>query len=443
MVSILISTMADVRPFAGLRYDPDVVGSLSDVLCPPYDIIPETLQRELHRRNPYNAVRLERGMGLEGDNGGSNIYTRAAEAFASWQWEGVLAKERVPSLYLHCHRFSDGRGRTLERWGIGARVRLEELDRGIVLPHEETRSADKADRLALMEASRANFSPVMVLYRQGPEQRIAAAIQEVAQRPPAFDGAYERDQHLTLWVADTPDLVEAVREELRDAPLFIADGHHRYETALTYRNRLRDQARSWSGEEACNYVMMTLIDFADPGLLVQPYHRMVGGLAPATLAALRSRLLEVFRATPFPEPPASPEALESAVARHSETTPVLGLLGPGGEAPLMLSLPAEEGRGGAGSADEALRRFEGWVLHQEVLNRVLGSEADRHISYTHAPREAWERVSTGEQQMAFFLRPMPMELFETLVSAGVRLPPKSTYFYPKIPTGLVFHPLEE
>ena len=382
-------------------------------------------------------------MALEGDNGGPSIYTRAAEAFASWQWEGVLAKEPGPSLYLHRHRFSDGGGRTLERWGIGARVRLEELDRGIVLPHEETRSADKADRLALMEASRANFSPVMALYRQGPERRIAAAIQNVAKQPPVFDGAYERDQHLTLWVVDSPDLIEAVREELRNAPLFIADGHHRYETALTYRNRLRDQAGSWSGEEDCNYVMMSLIDFADPGLLVLPYHRTVGGLAPSTLAALRSRLLEVFRAVPFPEPPASPEALESAVARHSETTPVLGLLEPGGEAPLMLSLQAEEGRGEADSADEALRRFEGWVLHQEVLNRVLGSEAERHIEYTHDPREAWEQVSHGERQMAFFLRPMPMDLFETLVSAGVRLPPKSTYFYPKIPTGLVFHLLEE
>ena len=442
-MSILISTVADVRPFAGLRYDPDFVGSLSDVLCPPFDVIPETLQRELHRRNPYNAVRLERGMLLEGGKSASNIYTRAAEAFASWQREGVLARERAPSLYLHRHRFSNGRGRTLERWGIGARVRLEELDRGIVLPHEETRSADKADRLALMEASRANFSPVMVLYRQGPERRIAAAIQSVAGRPPVFDGAYEHDQHLTLWVADTPDLIEAVRDELRDTPLFIADGHHRYETALKYRDQLRDRAGSWSGEKAYNYVMMTLIDFADPGLLVQPYHRMVGGLAPSALAALRSRLLEVFRATPFPEPPTSPETLESAVARHSESTPVLGLLKSGGEAPLMLSLPTEEGRGEAGSADEAMRRFEGHVLHQEVLNRVLGSEAERHIEYTHAPREAWERVSTGEQQMAFFLRPMPMDLFETLVSAGVRLPPKSTYFYPKIPTGLVFHSLEE
>ena len=442
-MSILISTVADVRPFAGLRYAPDVVGSLSDVLCPPYDIIPAALQRELHSRSPYNAVRLERGMALEGDSSGSSIYTRAAEAFASWQWEGVLAKEPGASLYLHCHRFSDGGGRTLERWGIGARVRLEELDRGIVLPHEETRSADKADRLALMEASRANFSPVMVLYRQGPERGIAAAIQDVAKRPPVFGGAYERDQHLTLWVADSPDLVETVREELRDAPLFIADGHHRYETALTYRNRLRDQAGSWSGEESCNYVMMSLIDFADPGLMVLPYHRTVGGLALSTLAALRSRLLEVFRAVPFHEPPAGPEALESAVARHSETTPVLGLLGPGGEAPLMLSLPTEEGRGEADSADEALRRFEGQVLHQEVLNRVLGSEAERHIEYTHDPHEAWEQVSRGERQMAFFLRPMPMDLFETLVWAGVRLPPKSTYFYPKIPTGLVFHLLEE
>ena len=429
--------MVDVRPFQGLRYDPKVAGSLSDVLCPPYDVIPAPLQQELHRRSPYNAVRLELGMALEGDDGDSNPYTRAAEAFASWRWEGVLVRETRPSYYLLRHRFPDRNGRLLERWGITASVRLEEFDRHVVLPHEGTLEAPKEDRLFLMEACRANLSPVMALYRQGSEKRITAALQRVAQELTPLDAEYEEGQGLTLWVTDGPDFAEALQDALKEVPLFIADGHHRYETALLYRNRQREQAGSWSGDEAYNYVMMTLIDFDDPGLLVLPYHRMVGGLAPSAFTALRNRLLEVFHAASFPEQPTSPEALEEEVAMHGQGASALGLLGPDGEGPYLLALPRT-----SAPSTEALQDVEGWVLQEAVLNPVLGKAAERYITYTHDPREAWDLVSSGEQQMAFFLRPFPMDLFEAVVSAGKRLPPKSTYFYPKLPTGLVFHPLE-
>lgn len=441
-MSILTSVVADVRPFTGLRYEPNVVGSLSDVLCPPYDIIPEALQRELHLKSPYNAVRLERGMASEGDGPASNLYTRAAEFYTTWRQQGILVRDHGFTYYLHRHQFSDARGKTMERWGIGARVRLEEFERGVILPHEETRSADKADRLALIEVSRANFSPVMALYRQGPERRLSEAINSIAGRTPIFDGPYEKDQHLTLWLADTHDFFEAIHEELQDAPLFIADGHHRYETALKYRNQLRDQAESWSGEEACNFVMMTLIDFDDLGLLVQPYHRVVGGLRPSVLTDLRKRLHQVFRDIPLQGPISGPEALEDIVARYGQAEPVIGLLQENMMLPQLVGMPGHADNREPTSAYEALHRFEGWVLHQEVFNRVLGSESVNYVDYTHDPREAWEMVASGTQQMAFFLRPMPMETFELLVSAGMRLPPKSTYFYPKIPTGLVFHSLD-
>ena len=429
--------MVDIRPFHGLRYNPAIAGSLSDLLCPPYDVIPASLQQELHRRSPYNAVRLERGMALEGDRDGSNPYTRAAEAFASWQREGVLVREASPSYYLLRHRFLDGKGRPLERWSITATVRLEEFDRRVVLPHEETMEAPKKDRLLLMEACRANLSPVMALYRQGPEKRITAALQRVAQELTPLDAEYEKGQRLSLWATDDPDLVEALHDGLKEAPLFIADGHHRYETALLYRDRMRERSGSWSGDEVYNYVMMTLIDFEDPGLLVLPYHRMVGGLAPSAFTALRNRLLEVFHAASFPQQPSTPEALEEAVATHGQGALTLGLLGPDGEGPYLLTLQQTSATG-----TDALQDVEGWVLREEVLAPVLGEAVERHTTYTHDPREAWDLVSSGEQQMAFFLRPFPMDLFEAVVSAGKRLPPKSTYFHPKVPTGLVFHPLE-
>ena len=434
--------MAEVRPFQGLHYDPKVVGSLSDVLCPPFDVISASLQEELHRLNPHNAVRLELGMSASGDNGGSNAYTRAADLFAAWQRDGALIRERSPGYYVLRHRFQDRTGQRLERWGITASVRLEEFDRGVVLPHEETMGAPKEDRLALMEACHANFSPVMAFYRQG---AVADAVRSVAQAPPALEATYGDGDDLALWVADDPAFTQVMQDGLRDAPLFIADGHHRYETALLYRDRRRKRTGSWSGDEAYNYVMMTLIDFDDPGLVVLPYHRMVGGLAPTVFTALRNRLLEVFRVDSFPRQPSTPEALEEAVAQCNQDAPALGLLGPEGEGPYLLTslgAGAHEGQGPA-ALDEALRDFEGWVLQEKVLNPVLGEEVEAHTSYTHDPREAWERVLTGEQQMALFMRPFPLDLFEAVVSAGVRLPPKSTYFHPKLPTGLVFHLLDE
>jgi len=170
---------------------------------------------------------------------------------------------------------------------------------------------------------------------------------------------------------------------------------------------------------------------------VLPYSRMEGGLAPSAFTAVRNRLLEVFHAASFPHQPSTPEALEEAVATHGRGAPTLGLLGPEGEGPYLLTLQQI-----AATGSDALRDVEGWVLQEEVLAPVLGDAIERHSSYTHDPREAWDLVASGERQMAFFLRPFPMDLFEAVVSAGKRLPPKSTYFHPKAPTGLVFHPLE-
>lgn len=426
--------MVDIRPFHGIRYNPAIAGSLSDLLCPPYDVIPVPLQAELYKRSPYNAVRLERGLAFEDDCSSSDQYTRAAGAFASWQREGVVAQEANLSYYPLRHRFLSPAGRPLERWSITAAVRLEEFDRRVVLPHEETMKAPKEDRLLLTQACQANLSPVMALYRQGHENRITAALKKVAQEPPSLDVGYEEGQWLTQWVTSDHDFAEALQGTLKEVPLFIADGHHRYETALLYRNRQREQAGNWSSEEAYNYVMMTLIDFDDPGLLVLPYYRMVGGLTPSAFTALRNRLLEVFYATSFPEQPSTPEALDGAVATHGKGTLALGILGLEGEGPHLLMLQQA-----AATRTDALQNVEGWVLREEVLAPVLGEAAERYTTYTHDPREAWDLVSSGEQQLAFFLRPFPMDLFEAVVSMGKRLPPKSTYFHPKVPTGLVFH----
>ena len=426
--------MADVRPFRGLRYLPSGAGSLTDLLCPPYDIITPEQQQALQRHSPYNAVHLE----LPGE-GTQERYALAAQALAQWQHEGVLLRDSRPSYYVLRHRFTH-RSHTLERWGLTACVRLEEFHRQVVLPHEETNAAPKADRLRLMEACRANLSPIMSFYRD-PQRRIRSIIEHLAESPPSAIAIYDGSQELALWVADASELDGAVHATLQDAPLFIGDGHHRYETALMYRDLARQRSEGWDETDAFNYVMMTLIDFDDPGLLVLPYHRTLGGMDPPTLTAVRNRLLEIFQLQPFTTQPTTPEALEEAVAQQGNGVS-LGLLGPDGEGPYLLTLRQDAletllALPGGGT----LRDSEGWVLHQAVLEPALG-DAGQYLTYVHNSQEAWDSVVRGQQQMAFFLKPFPMDLFQAVVSTGQRLPPKSTYFHPKLPTGLVFNPLE-
>lgn len=427
--------MADVRPFRGLHYSSSVAARLTDVLCPPYDIITPAGQQALQRRSPYNAVHVELPQGDD-----HKRYARAAEVLNQWRQEGILVRDPRPSYYLQRHRFAH-RGRALERWGLTACVRLEEFDRQVVLPHEETRAAPKADRLRLMKACRANLSPIMSLYRD-PQRRIRDVLEQVAQTPPGAVATYDGNQELALWVVDTPELNGAVQAALQGAPLFIADGHHRYETALAYRDQARQRAGRWGEGDAFNYMMMTLIDFEDPGLLVLPYHRTLGGLDPATVTAVRNRLQEIFEERPFTPRPANPEELEQAVVQQG-TGARLGLLGPNGEGPSLLTLRRGKALDAflSASGGGTLRNSEGWVLHQAVLDPILGGAAGDHLTFVHDPQEAWDSVVQGQQQMAFFLRPFPMDLFQAVVSTGQRLPSKSTYFHPKLPTGLVFNPL--
>ena len=427
--------MADVRPFRGLRYAPSPPTPLTEVLCPPFDIIAPERRQALERRSPHNAVHLELPQGDANER-----YARAARTLDQWQQEGILVRESRPSYYLIRHRFSH-EGRTLERWGLNACVRLEEFHRQVVLPHEETRAAPKQDRLRLMEACRANFSPIMSFYND-PQRRIRDAIERIGQSPPSVTAMYDEEQELALWVVEASELDGAVQATLQDSQLFIADGHHRYETALLYRDQSRQGSESWGDRDAFNYVMMTLIDFEDPGLLVLPYHRTLGGMDPPTLTAVRNRLLKVFEIQPFTRQPTTPKALEEAVTQLAKGVS-LGLLGPDGEGPYLLTL----GQGEAlnelwalpGAAE--LHDSEGWVLHRGVLEPVL-DDLDQYVTYVHDAQEAWDTVVQGSQQMTFFLKPFPLDLFQAVVSTGHRLPPKSTYFHPKLPTGLVFNLLE-
>jgi uncharacterized protein (DUF1015 family) len=419
--------MAEVRPFRGLRYASNPTARLGDLVCPPYDVISPSDRETLAGRSPHNAVHIELPEG-----GPDERYAAAARDLAKWREDGVLVTDERPSYYVVRHRFNHLNVQW-ERWELTALVRLEEFERRVVLPHEETTSGPKADRLRLMEACHANLSPVMCAY-QDPDRLIRSGMERVMGTTPDAVAEHDDGTQMAQWIVDASELDGAVQSVLADAPLFIADGHHRYETAIRYRDLARQNAGAWQEQDAFNYAMVTLIDFDDPGLLVLPYHRTLGRMDPPTLTAVRNKLLDVFQIQTFDPQPTTPGALEEAVVRDGKGTS-LGLLGPDGEGPYLLTLKGAAVEGG-------LRESEGWVLHQEVLEPVLEDALADYITYAHDPVEAWESVVESREQMAFFLKSFPMDLFQAVVSAGQRLPPKSTFFHPKLPTGMVFNVLE-
>ena len=431
--------MADVHPFKGLRYNTDIVGELSNIVSPPFDTIPPELQGSLHRRSPYNVVRLEAGERLPSDTDQDNRYTRSAALFADWMDSVIMVREETPTFYLVQHTFrSQGRG--MSRLELMARVRLEEYERRVVLPHEYTRDADKRDRLALMEACNANFSPIMCLYRDK-EHILSSIFQPAMAGPSIMDFSDAGDQGHRVWKIDGQEQINGISEALASRPLYIADGHHRYETALTYRDLTRPgHVGAQDGDEAYNFMMMGLVEFDDPGLMVLPYHRVLGSLSDAALAQVRDGLSEFFE----------PEALSGGVGAglgeflgeiefRGRDRLVMGLLDPSvSDGYQLLTMK----RGTIRDEWRPIGDSEAWILEEQVLKPILGDSLGKCIDYIHDGDEAEKRVNGGEFQMGFFLKPFPLGLFETIMDMGQRLPPKATFFYPKLPTGLVINLLE-
>ena len=432
--------MADVRPFRGLRYNTEIVGELANIVSPPFDTIPPELHQSLHRRSPYNVVRLEAGERLPSDTDQDNRYTRSAALFADWMNKAILVREESPAFYLVQHTFTSS-GREMSRLELMARVRLEEYERRVVLPHEYTRDEDKRDRLALMDACNANFSPIMCLYRDG-ERRLSSTFRLVMAGQPIMDFSDTGDQGYRVWKIDDQEQMTGISEALASRPLYIADGHHRYETALTYRNRTRlgRAGGQDDGDAAFNFMMMGLVEFDDPGLMVLPYHRVLGSLSDEALAQVRNKLNEFFDSEYLSGGvQAGLGKLLEEIELRGKDLLVMGLLDPGVSNGYQLLVLKQ---GIARDEWSPVGDSEAWILEEQVLKPILRDSLGKCIDYVHDGDEAVERVSGGEFQMGFFLKPFPLGLFETIMDMGQRLPPKATFFYPKLPTGLVINLME-
>lgn len=433
--------MVVFKPFRGWRYDLDVVGDAASVLSPPYDMISTGLQQSLRNLSPYNVVHLEAGESLDWSAPASDQYTETASLFEDWISKGVLKRDAEPSFYLLRQQFQHG-GADWSRLGIIGCVGLEEYEARKVLPHEYTEAPAIQDRVSLMEACGANFSPIMSAYRDA-EDRLAPIFLRAMTESPVIDVPDGLGGRSTLWRMADPQALSSVTQFFQDTPVFLADGHHRYEAALQYRRIKNQEPSAESGAQAHGFVLMTLIGFNDPGLLVLPYHRVLGGLSESQLIQVRSALFDVFQAKPFDSVgDQSAAGLVEQVEESGKQGHALGivgpeLLGPVCYGPQLLTLRDDIDWRRWGS----LAVSEAWILEEQVLKPVLGEATLDHLGFIHDHQEAADQVATGAQQGAILLKPFPMTEFQEIVGQGQRLPRKSTFFYPKLPTGMVINQL--
>lgn len=443
--------MAVVRPFRGCRYDPQTAGSLSALLCPPYDMIGPALKDSLQRLNPYNAVHLEGGEQPDPVNPEAG-YRQAAARFQEWLARGLLRQDMAPCFYLMRHSYRR-RGEVKEQLGLFGAVLVEDYGGGSVLPHEFTREPAVLDRVALLEAAKTQFSPLMTLYRDAGGE-LAPVFDRVMSGPPEvapeMDMAANPERNesnigrVALWRIADSDSQQRITRFFAGRPVFLADGHHRYEAALRYR-RSQGYAAGNGGDNggapdsAHNYVMMSLTEFDDPGLQLLPYHKVIGGLSGAQLAALQERLEELFAAAPVALADCGgAEGLAELVVDRGRAGHTIGMVGPGDSAASLLTLRAEIDWRNWG----ALAVSEAWTLDEQVIKPLLGDAMSDHVDYSHDAASAAAMVAAGRQQLAFLLKPFPMNAFESIVGSGQRLPAKSTFFYPKLPTGLIINRLD-
>ncbi|HEX3272752.1 MAG TPA: DUF1015 domain-containing protein [Ktedonobacterales bacterium] len=437
--------MADVRPVPGIRYA--ATEDLAALVTPPYDVISPEAQERYYARDPHNIIRLELGRDEPGDDSLNNKYTRAATLFAEWRLEGVMRQD-TPSLYAYEQTFSvaDAERR---RMGLLARVRLEPWVARVILPHERTMSKPKDDRLKLMHACAANLSPLMSLY-DDPDQELSAILNEATTGAPTSDFADDAGERHRLWRLDDPALAQTVAAFFAPRQLYIADGHHRYETSLTYRDEVRAERKETFADDATDFVLMSLTAIEDAGLVVLPTHRILRSVSADDLLALPDRLERHFTVTPLEGD--STEAWRGALVEAEANAPSIALVTRDGA---WLATLNDAGRAAMANVTvegqtpgAAWRALDVAVLQALVFGEALGVTPDEiragdRVTYTRDAEAAVNAVRTGTDgaSLAALLIPTPPEAMRDVAQAGDRMPQKSTYFYPKLITGLVINPL--
>ena len=436
--------MSQIIPFQGMLYDQTLVGSIKDVVAPPYDIIDSEGQKRLHDRHPYNIIRMELGLDQAGDDSSHNRYTRAAATLQTWLNEGILKRDARPAVYYHSIEYtppySPPHAPKKVLRGFLALAKLEALDSGHIYPHENTRAAAKTDRLNLIEACRSNFSPIWSLYSDPLGTIIQLLETAVKGKTARYDFQDDAGCRECLWTVTDETVLQQVTEAMQSKPLFIADGHHRYETALNYQKLRRRQAGLQTDLQPYDFVLMLLTPLEDPGLTVLPTHRVATTPLPSS-DQIKAVLGDVFEFREFPFSASTRQQARSqfltSLRTEAKNVPAFGLMRQGDDRYVTLTLkPAHRP-----SIQASPRtKLDVSLLQQLIVTRLCPTQQEQEsILYTKDDHEALDWVAKGIGTGAFLLNATKVSEVQAVAAAGERMPHKSTYFYPKPLTGLVIN----
>lgn len=420
--------MAEIIPFTGILYNPEKVDA-SEIMAPPYDIVTHDLKEELYLKSPHNVIRIDFGKDRDGDTDDENRYTRASRCLAEWQKEGILTRDPEPFFYCYEMRYEIN-GETLRTRGFLGAVKIEELGKGRIHPHEMTYSKPKSDRLNILRICNANTSPIWSLYSS--EEKVTSSIlNDIVKQKPFIEADIGDNIAHRLWKITDSALIEKIREEMSDKDVFIADGHHRYETALAFQKEMKEKGLIKTGDEPFNYVLMFLSNMEDEGLTLLPTHRIVEINSDIHPKDILGEYFDVRKISAAGRP--GKEVRREMFGMMQAKRHSFGMYLTNADTYYVLSF--------TGSIEDmdlpdCLKKLDVTVLHQFIFEKLLNIG---HYEYEMAPDVAVERANNGSFEAVFFLNSTAIKDVKDVALAGHRMPPKSTYFYPKLLTGMVIY----
>jgi uncharacterized protein (DUF1015 family) len=430
--------LAQIIPFRGYRYDPAVVGNISDVVTPPYDRVYPDVQQACYRRSPHSIVRIIKGLPEATDSDGNNVYTRAAEYLNEWIAKGVLVRDREPAFYAY-HQTYSFEGQHVTRKGV---IALGKLEPEKVHAHEKTLKGPKEDRLKLMQATEANFGHIFMLY-DDPSRTTEVVLRKIVENEkPLIEAKDGDDNSHQVWRITEPEVIVAIQASLADKDLYIADGHHRYETAVNFMNECQANAWQAAAPESFDVRMMTLFNVAEPGMSIRPIHRLVHGISEFVAADFLAAAAEHFRVVKHDSVDAMMEAVREGRQQHT-----VGCVA--GDSMVTMTLIDVAIMNELIEADrsEDYKQLDVTILHAAILDRLLGIDAQaleeqRNVTYTVDADQGVAMVKAGTEQVFFYLNATSPEEVVRVADHNEKMPQKSTDFYPKLLTGLILTKME-
>ena len=434
--------MATILPFKGLRYNPEKIKDISKVITPPYDVISEKERDDYYQLHPDNIIRLILSKDLPGDDQSNNKYTRSAESFYTWRKEEILKEEAEPAIYIYAQEFTMS-GKEYIRRGFISLVKLEDFQTGEIYPHEHTLAKPKEDRMNLMKACNANLSQVFTFF-EDEDAKISSFLHKVSEGDTDIDFTDIYGVKNSLWAIKDKAVIEELIVQMKDRALFIADGHHRYETALFYRDLVKGTEKEQDSNEdsPADYIMMMCVSMEDPGLVILPTHRLARNIENLDPEKVKSSLNEIFDIGDLGSD-CDAETLEQKLSEDSHKHKIAMYIGESDKKFYILTLRDEK------LLDPILtgeyiewKSIDTGILHGVIFDKALGIQAkniskSENVKYNQGVEDSVAKVNAGEYQIAFFLNPTKIGQIKDIATKRHKMPPKATYFYPKLMTGMV------